>query len=96
MTEQAPRATGRRGLVELAVLFLKLGTIGFGGPAAHIAMMRQEIVQRRRWMDDQRFLDLVAACNLIPGPNSTELAIHIGYLRGGWPGLVVAFRPCSA
>jgi chromate transporter len=77
-------------LREVALLFLKLGVIGFGGPAAHIAMMRDEVVRRRRWMDDQRFLDLVGAMNLIPGPNSTELAIHLGYDRGRWRGLVVA------
>jgi chromate transporter len=75
---------------EVAWLFLKLGVIGFGGPAAHIAMMRDEVVRRRRWVDDQRFLDLVGATNLIPGPNSTELAIHLGYDRARWRGLVVA------
>jgi chromate transporter len=83
-----PRAPGSLG--EVARLFLKLGTIAFGGPAAHIALMRREVVQRLRWIDDQRFLDLVGACNLIPGPNSTELAIHLGYYRAGWPGLIVA------
>ena len=77
-------------MVELARLFLKLGVIGFGGPAAHVAMMREEVVVRRRWMDDQEFLDLVGATNLIPGPNSTELAIHLGRLRAGWSGLLVA------
>jgi chromate transporter len=90
MDDPASPPPDRRSLGEIGWLFLKLGTIAFGGPAAHIAMMRQEVVQRRRWLDDQRFLDLIAACNLIPGPNSTELAIHIGYLRGGWPGLLVA------
>jgi chromate transporter len=75
---------------ELAWLFLKLGTVAFGGPAAHIAMMRDEVVTRRRWLTDREFLDLVAATNLIPGPNSTELAIHIGHRRAGWPGLFVA------
>jgi chromate transporter len=75
---------------ELAALFLKLGVLGFGGPAAHIAMMRDEVVSRRRWMSDQEFLDLVGATNLIPGPNSTEMAIHVGYRRAGWPGLIVA------
>ena len=73
----------------MAALFLRLGLTAFGGPAAHIAMMRREVVQRRRWIDDQRFLDLIGACNLIPGPNSTEMAIHLGYLRAGWPGLLV-------
>lgn len=77
-------------LKEVAGLFLKLGLIGFGGPAAHIAMMQQEVVLRRKWMDDQHFLDLVGATNLIPGPNSTEMAIHIGRERAGAKGLVVA------
>jgi chromate transporter len=77
-------------LTELALLFLKLGTIAFGGPAAHTAMMRDEVVTRRGWLTDREFLDLVAATNLIPGPNSTELAIHIGHRRAGWPGLLVA------
>jgi chromate transporter len=75
---------------ELAWVFLKLGTISFGGPAAHIALMQEEIVKRRRWISEQEFLDLLGATNLIPGPNSTELAIHIGHKRGGWAGLVVA------
>jgi len=77
-------------LGELARLFLKLGFIAFGGPAAHVAMMRDEVVSRRSWLSDQDFLDLVGATNLIPGPNSTELAIHIGRLRAGWRGLLVA------
>jgi len=77
-------------LVELARLFLKLGLIGFGGPAAHIAMMEEEVVERRRWLTREHFLDLVGATNLIPGPNSTEMAIHVGYLRAGWAGLLIA------
>ena len=77
-------------LGELARLFLKLGTIGFGGPAAHIALMEDEVVRRRGWLSREEFLDYVGATNLIPGPNSTELAIEIGRDRGGWPGLVVA------
>jgi chromate transporter len=77
-------------LWELARLFLKLGTIAFGGPAAHIAMMEDEVVRRRRWMSREKFLDLLGATNLIPGPNSTEMAIHIGYYRAGWAGLIVA------
>jgi len=81
------RATPLR---ELAQLFLKLGSVAFGGPAAHIAMMQDEVVDRRGWFSRQRFLDLVGATNLIPGPNSTELAIHIGYERAGWAGLLVA------
>lgn len=83
-------AERRRRLVELAAVFLKLGAIAFGGPAAHIAMMDDEFVRRRRWLDRETLLDLLGATNLIPGPNSTELAIHIGYLRAGWRGLVVA------
>jgi chromate transporter len=77
-------------LAEVAALFLKLGCIAFGGPAAHIALMREEVVRRRRWIDDQHFLDLLGATNLIPGPSSTELAIHLGYVRAGWRGLIVA------
>lgn len=75
---------------ELVKLFGMLGTIAFGGPAAHVAMMRTEVVARRRWMSEQEFLDLVAATQLIPGPNSTELAIHIGHRRAGWRGLFAA------
>ena len=77
-------------LTELALLFLRLGSTAFGGPAAHIAMMEDEVVRRRRWMSRERFLDLLGATNLIPGPNSTEMAIHVGYDRGGWAGLLVA------
>jgi chromate transporter len=77
-------------LREVAGLFLKLGAIGFGGPAAHVALMRDEVVRRRAWMDDAELLDLVGATNLIPGPNSTELAIHLGHGRAGPRGLVVA------
>ena len=77
-------------LRELAGLFLRLGATAFGGPAAHIAMMRDEVVERRRWLTDADFLDLLAATHLIPGPNSTEMAIHLGYRRGGGPGLLVA------
>jgi len=74
---------------EVALLFLKLGVIGFGGPAAHIAMMEDEVVRRRQWLSRERFLDLLGATSLIPGPNSTEMAIHVGFVRAGWPGLVV-------
>jgi chromate transporter len=77
-------------LGELALVFLKLGTIAFGGPAAHIAMMEDEVVRRRRWMTRDEFLDLLGAANLIPGPNSTELAIHVGHRQAGWAGLLVA------
>lgn len=83
-------ADRRQRLKELAVVFLKLGTIAFGGPAAHIAMMDDEVVKRRKWLDRQTFLDLLAAANLIPGPSSTELAIYVGFQRAGWAGLLVA------
>ncbi|UTX49539.1 chromate efflux transporter [Chryseobacterium sp. MA9] len=77
-------------LKELAQLFLKLGITAFGGPAAHIAMMQQEVVVKKKWISEQHFLDLIGATNLIPGPNSTEMAIHIGYDKGGWKGLIIA------
>ncbi|MBA5245739.1 chromate efflux transporter [Marnyiella aurantia] len=80
----------KRILREIAAVFLKLGFIGFGGPAAHIAMMREEVVTKRKWFSEAHFLDLVGATNLIPGPNSTELAIHIGHEKGGWKGLLLA------
>lgn len=89
MSARTPsRESGKLG--ELARLFTKLGFVAFGGPAAHIAMMREEVVTKRKWLDDQEFLDLVGITNLIPGPNSTELAIHIGRLRAGWRGLLVS------
>lgn len=77
-------------LAEVARLFLRLGSTAFGGPAAHIAMMHDEVVKRRQWLKDDEFLDLVGATNFIPGPNSTEMAIHIGWLRARWRGLIVA------
>jgi chromate transporter len=77
-------------LTEVAALFLKMGAIAFGGPAAHIAIMHDETVNKRKWLNDQQFLDLVGATNLIPGPNSTEMAIHIGFLQARWKGLIVA------
>jgi chromate transporter len=83
-----PASSGALG--EVATLFLKLGVIGFGGPAAHIAMMRDEVVRRRRWVDEREFLDLLGATNVIPGPNSTELAMHLGAQRAGGRGLVTA------
>src|SRR5215204_3020435 len=78
------------GLAEVAQVALKLGCTAFGGPLAHIAMLREETVVRRQWLTDDYFLDLVGATNLIPGPNSTEMVIHIGFLRAGWRGLLVA------
>src|ERR1700712_4805688 len=80
----SPRGT----LGQVVVLFLKLGCLAFGGPAAHIAIMEEEVVRRRRWLTREAFLDLLAAANLIPGPSSTELAIFIGHTQAGWPGLV--------
>lgn len=77
-------------LKEITLVFLKLGTIAFGGPAAHVAMMDEEIVKKRKWMEKDKFMDLYGATNLLPGPNSTELAIHIGLERGGWRGLILA------
>jgi chromate transporter len=88
--DRIPQGEDDAKLRDLALLFTKLGFVAFGGPAAHIAMMRAEIVGRRRWMGEQEFLDLMGASNLIPGPNSTELAIHIGRVRAGWRGLLVA------
>ena len=80
----------QRRLFELAKLFLKLGIIGFGGPAVHIALMQEEVVKKRKWMREEHFLDLVGATNLIPGPNSTEMTMHIGHERAGLKGLVMA------
>lgn len=77
-------------LKEIAKLFFKLGSIAFGGPAAHIAMMEDEVVKKRKWMTQEHFLDLVGATNLIPGPNSTEMTMHCGHERAGWKGLFVA------
>src|ERR687896_1759021 len=77
-------------LGELAAYFLRLGATAFGGPAAHIALMEADCVTRRGWISRERFLDVLGAANLIPGPTSTELAMHIGYVRAGWRGLVVA------
>ena len=77
-------------LRELATLFLRLGATAFGGPAVHIAMMEDEVVRRRGWLDRGQFVDCLGAVNLLPGPNSTELALHIGFLRAGWRGLLVA------
>src|SRR5262245_27495367 len=82
------RSRGR--LWELAALFSRLGATAFGGPAAYVAMMHDEVVDPRKWIGEQQFLDLLRATNLIPGPNSTEMAIHVGLSRAGWPGLIVA------
>ena len=77
-------------LIEIATVFFKIGCFAFGGPAAHIAMMDQEIIQKRKWMSREHFLDLIGATNLIPGPNSTEMTMHCGHERGGILGLFVA------
>jgi chromate transporter len=90
MTTSSTRPAPAAELRSLAALFLRLGTIAFGGPAAHIALFEDEVVRRRKWLTQEEFLDLLGATNLIPGPNSTEMAIHIGHRRAGWPGLVVA------
>lgn len=89
--ELPPHAGASPGrLRELALLFLKLGTISFGGPAAHIALIEGEIVRKRQWVTRQQFLDMLGAANLIPGPTSTEMAINVGFVRAGWVGLCVA------
>jgi chromate transporter len=83
-------ATDQIPLTTLALIFLRLGATAFGGPAAHIALMEEEFVRRRQWLTHEEFLDLLGVTNLIPGPNSTEMAIHIGYRQAGWPGLITA------
>lgn len=80
----------QKDLREVARVFFKLGCIGFGGPAVHIAMMQEEVVEKRKWMSREHFLDLIGATNLIPGPNSTEMTMHCGHVRAGWKGLIVA------
>lgn len=90
MPSEPEESTPRERLLELALLFFRLGLTAFGGPAAHIAMMKEEVVTRRKWLSADEFLDLLGATNLIPGPNSTEMAIHIGRKRAGALGLVVA------
>lgn len=84
------KINSQKPLTEVAKLFFKLGCIGFGGPAVHIALMEEEVVRKRKWLSHDHFLDLVGATNLIPGPNSTELTMHIGHERAGWKGLIVA------
>jgi chromate transporter len=86
----SPSSSQTVSMRELAAFFLRLGCTAFGGPAAHIAMMEDELVRRRQWLSRQKFLDLLGASNLIPGPSSSELAIHIGYLLAGWAGLLIA------
>ncbi|HLJ27791.1 MAG TPA: chromate efflux transporter [Candidatus Angelobacter sp.] len=86
---EALNAPRRRILRELAFLYARLGITAFGGPAAHVAMMQDEVVHRRRWLTQEQFLDFLGVVNLIPGPNSTEMAIQIGYRVAGWPGLLI-------
>lgn len=90
LTESDNPRLQKPSLKELAIVFFRLGAIAFGGPAAHVAMMDDEIVKRRQWMRREDLLDLMGVTNLLPGPNSTELAIHIGYEQRGWAGLFVA------
>ena len=90
METQTPTPSYRSRLVEVVTLFLRLGVTAFGGPAAHIAIMHDEVVRRRKWVSEQDFLDLLGTANLIPGPTSTELAIYLGFRRVGWIGLVLA------
>ncbi len=90
MDDAGSPVAARGSLGEVALAFLKLGVIGFGGPAAHIALMRREFVEERHWLDEDRFLELFGGANLIPGPASTELGMMLGYLRAGWAGLLVA------
>lgn len=90
MVEHGAQAQESDDLREVSLLALKLGVTAFGGPAAHIAMLRQEVVEKRKWMTDQHFLDLIGLTNLVPGPNSTEMVIHAGYERAGWRGLIAA------
>lgn len=87
-SSRSTQAAAPPNLAEVAGFFLKLGLTAFGGPAAHIAMMHNELVKRRKWLTEQHFLDLLGATNLIPGPNSTEMTIHLGFVRAGWPGLI--------
>jgi len=90
MVDKTNNGVAKGSLREIALVFLKLGCIGFGGPAVHIAMMEEEVVRKRKWMSPDHFLDLVGATNLIPGPNSTEMTMHCGHEQGGWKGLIVA------
>jgi chromate transporter len=89
VSEASTALDARASLAELILLFLRLGLTAFGGPAAHIALMQQEVVERRKWLTQEEFLDRLGAANLIPGPSSTELAIHVGYRQAGWMGLIL-------
>jgi chromate transporter len=87
-TTPLPRKANLRRTAEVAAVFLRIGVTAFGGPAAHVAIMRHELVERRKWLDEQHFLDLLGATNLIPGPNSSEMAMHVGFVRAGLTGLI--------
>ncbi len=89
MLPESSTSTQAQRIREVALFFLRLGFTAFGGPAAHIAMMHAEVVEKRKWLDEQRFLDLLGGANMIPGPTSTELAIFLGFERAGWVGLVL-------
>lgn len=89
LASQTAASKEQPSLAELALVFLKFGTVAFGGPAAHIAMMEDEFVRRRHWITEAEFLDRLAAASLIPGPSSTEVAIFIGQAKRGWAGLVI-------
>src|SRR5438093_10934996 len=90
MIESPSRETKHSRLREVIFFFTRLGFTAFGGPPVHVAMMEEELVSRRKWIDRQHFLDILAAVNFIPGPNSTELAIHLGLIRAGFGGLIAA------
>jgi len=90
MTTEKPQSKASASAKDLAAYFLRLGVLAFGGPAAHLAMMEEEVVRRRHWLTREKFLDLLGAANLIPGPTSTETAIYIGYEQAGWLGLLIA------
>lgn len=97
--QDQPLSAGTVSLRGLALFFLRLGTTAFGGPAAHVAMMEDEVVRRRRWVINEKFLDLLGAANMIPGPSSTEMAIFIGTcVKVGWgcywAASALLFRQC--
>jgi len=90
VSSSPPETPPPTSLAELARLFLRLGCTAFGGPAAHLTLMQKEAVEKRRWMNQERFLDLVGACNLLPGPGSTQVAMALGFTRRRWPGLLIS------
>ncbi|MGB7434746.1 MAG: chromate efflux transporter [Candidatus Acidiferrum sp.] len=90
MEETTDTAAGAGSLTQIATEFLRLGFVAFGGPPVHFAMMEERFVRKKKWLTHERFVDLIGAVNLLPGPSSTELTIYLGELRGGLPGLIVA------